>query len=218
MTSNTAVVRLARDYSELIRDPLPNIRAAPSPDNMLNWHFIFVGGKDTGFEGGYYHGVIKFVKEYPFKPPFYSMHIESGRFVLGKDICITNSSYHTESWNPLWSISGILTGFVAFFHDTKQIHFIGSASNQSDESYVKFAKETPKKIIENKILNELFPDVIEQIKAEQNGRPLCHTLPFPPEYYVEKERQEKHDQCNMAEINYEAQLQYDSYDESDGEE
>ena len=38
--------------------------AEPLPSNMLEWHFVFIGPDDTPFQGGQYHGKIKFPPEY----------------------------------------------------------------------------------------------------------------------------------------------------------
>ena len=35
---------------------MPNIRACPSPTNLLEWHYALEGVKGTPYEGGVYHG------------------------------------------------------------------------------------------------------------------------------------------------------------------
>jgi ubiquitin-conjugating enzyme E2 J2 len=38
-------------------------------DNLLEWHFVIKGPKDTPYSGGAYHGKLIFPSEYPYKPP-----------------------------------------------------------------------------------------------------------------------------------------------------
>ena len=39
------------------------------PNNILEWHFVIKGPKDTPYAGGAYHGKLIFPSEYPYKPP-----------------------------------------------------------------------------------------------------------------------------------------------------
>ena len=111
---NSALVRLRKDYRSLKRDPEPYILAEPDPQNLLNWHYLIQGPPDTPYFGGIYHGLLKFPKEYPFKPPSIIMYTPSGRFQTNTRLCLSMSDYHPESWNPSWSVGTILTGLVSF--------------------------------------------------------------------------------------------------------
>lgn len=42
---------------------------AGRPSNILEWHFVISGPKDSPYEGGQYHGKLVFPSEYPYKPP-----------------------------------------------------------------------------------------------------------------------------------------------------
>jgi ubiquitin-conjugating enzyme E2 J2 len=87
--------------------------ARSSPNDILEWHYVLEGSKGTPFAGGYYYGKIKFPPEYPYKPPGISMATPNGRFMTQKKICLM----HPESWNPMWSVSSILTGHLSFMMD-----------------------------------------------------------------------------------------------------
>lgn len=78
--------------------------------------------------------------EYPFKPPAIMMLTPSGRFATGTRLCLSMSDFHPvrfcsvmaaftkvgwhhlsgllrltqESWNPMWTVSSILTGLLSF--------------------------------------------------------------------------------------------------------
>lgn len=68
------------------------------------------GAKGSPYEGGYYHGKLKFPPEYPLKPPSIMMITPSGRFKPNTRLCLSMSDFHPESWNPMWSVSTILMG------------------------------------------------------------------------------------------------------------
>lgn len=68
------------------------------------------GAKGSPYEGGYYHGKLKFPPEYPLKPPSILMLTPSGRFKPNTRLCLSMSDFHPESWNPMWSVSTILMG------------------------------------------------------------------------------------------------------------
>jgi ubiquitin-conjugating enzyme E2 J2 len=121
--------RLQREYQAIIRDPPPNILATPNPSNILEWHFVFFGPKDTPYSGGVYHGKLRFPEEYPHKPPSIMMITPSGRFVPNKRLCFTMSDYHPELWNPMWSVSSILMGLLSFMIDRYDFLVVGSFDN-----------------------------------------------------------------------------------------
>ncbi len=70
--------------------------------------------KGTVYQGGYYHGVVTFPKEYPYKPPSINMLTPNGRFKTATRLCLSMSDFHPESWNPLWSVGTILMGLHSF--------------------------------------------------------------------------------------------------------
>lgn len=78
--SRTATARLKQDFVRLIKDPVPYVRAAPLPSNILTWYYVVTGPKDSPFYGGYYLGKLEFPNEYPFRPPAIYMITPNGRF------------------------------------------------------------------------------------------------------------------------------------------
>lgn len=76
-------------------------------------------------QGGLYHGRIILPAEYPFKPPSFVMLTPSGRFEIGKKICLSISERHPEHWQPSWSMRTALMALVAFL-PTKGKGAIGS--------------------------------------------------------------------------------------------
>lgn len=66
------------------------------------------GPQDSVYSTGLYHGRIKFPNNYPFAPPDIIFTTPSGRFDVGKKICLTVTGFHPESWQPAWSTRTIL--------------------------------------------------------------------------------------------------------------
>jgi ubiquitin-conjugating enzyme E2 J2 len=75
-----STTRLRREFKELQKNPLQNIRAAPKETNVLEWHYVIIGQEKTDYADGYYHGTVVFPSEYPYKPPTIRMMTPSGRF------------------------------------------------------------------------------------------------------------------------------------------
>lgn len=86
----------------------------PLDDNIFEWHFTIRGPRESDFEGGVYHGKIMLPSEYPFKPPDIMFLTPSGRFEVGKKVCLTVSSHHEETWRPSWSLRTVLIAIIAF--------------------------------------------------------------------------------------------------------
>ncbi len=49
--STTATARLKQDFSRLIKDPVPYVRAVPLPSNILVWYYVVTGPEKTSYEG-----------------------------------------------------------------------------------------------------------------------------------------------------------------------
>ncbi|CAF3341602.1 unnamed protein product [Rotaria sp. Silwood1] len=177
MKSNSAFQRLQVEYRRLIKDPIPYLTAQPLSSNLLEWRFVVRGPHDTPYEGGIYQGKIIFPSEYPFKPPskiyFFINTINylfnqgifmltpNGRFQINKSLCLTITSYHPDSWNPSWSISSILNGFLSFMCDTSAT--LGSIQTSYAQK-CKYASDSLSYNIRDPVFCELFPDITEEIK------------------------------------------------------
>ncbi|KAJ2376330.1 Ubiquitin-conjugating enzyme E2 6, partial [Coemansia sp. RSA 2607] len=114
MASRAAFKRLNKEYLAIQANPPPFITAKPLESNILEWHYVLRGPPDTPYEGGEYHGRLRFPSEYPYKPPAIQMITPSGRFQTNIDICMSMSNYHPNTWNPAWSVATILNGLLSF--------------------------------------------------------------------------------------------------------
>ncbi|CAN0418939.1 unnamed protein product [Lampetra fluviatilis] len=126
-----AVKRLMKEAQEL-REPTQHYFAQPLEDNLFEWHFSVRGPPDSDFEGGIYHGRIILPPEYPMRPPSIIMLTASGRFEVGKKICLSISGHHPETWQPSWSIRTALLALIGFM-PTKGEGAIGSLDYSAEE-------------------------------------------------------------------------------------
>lgn len=81
MANILGIKRLTKEYKDLQESKTNlNFVAEPDSDNIFDWHYCLFGLEGSSYEGGYYHGMLKFPKEYPMKPPSVIMITPSGRF------------------------------------------------------------------------------------------------------------------------------------------
>eukprot|EP00667_Euglena_gracilis_P007907 EG_transcript_7990 len=118
MASKGAITRLKKEYVAFAKDPPPFIQAAMDEKNLLHWDYVLEGPPDSPYHGGWYYGRLKFPKDYPFKPPEILMITPSGRFETNTPLCLSMSSFHPESWNPMWTVGTVLTGLLSFMLET----------------------------------------------------------------------------------------------------
>lgn len=156
--SNTALQRLRKEFKKLQKEPVPNIEAVPRESNMLEWNYCITGPKDSPYEGGFYHGKLKFPANYPYKPPSIYMCTPSGRFQINKRLCLSMSDFHPETWNPLWSVSSILSGLLSFMLEDKPTY--GSIETSTDEK-IRLAKYSLDFNMKSAVFRECFPHYID---------------------------------------------------------
>ena len=90
------------------------VRLSPMSSNLLEWHFSFTGVQDSSFAGGIYHGRIRLHPEYPRKAPSISMLTPTGRWEVGKEICLSASAYHQETWDTSWNLRTLVLSLRNF--------------------------------------------------------------------------------------------------------
>ena len=113
------------------------VRLSPINNNFLHWHFSFTGVANSSFDGGIYHGRIILNKDYPRKAPSICILTPNGRWEVGKDICLSASSYHQETWDMKWNLRTLVMALRG--HMLTQPREIGSISSTPDR-HRQFAK------------------------------------------------------------------------------
>ncbi|KAL4939935.1 ubiquitin-conjugating enzyme/RWD-like protein [Aspergillus oleicola] len=107
--------RLMKEATELSSSPSPHFHAAPvSDENLFDWHFTLTGPPSTPYESGIYHGRITFPPSYPLRPPSFRFLTPSGRFEVNREICLSISGHHEETWQPAWGVRTALTAIRSF--------------------------------------------------------------------------------------------------------
>ena len=125
---SSAIKRIMSEVRELQNDDTPDFTAAPTEDNLFEWHFTLRGPQDTAFEKGLYHGKLTLPSEYPFKAPHVIFLTPNGRWSVDTKVCVTFTGFHEESWQPAWGIRTALLGIQALMTSKKDEAGYGAAS------------------------------------------------------------------------------------------
>lgn len=102
-------------------------------------------------------GKLHFPELYPYKPPAVYMITPNGRFKCNQRLCLSMSDFHPETWNPLWSVSAVLTGLLSFMLGNEDT--VGSVQT-SNAHKLKLAKASHQYNRTDKTFRELFPEFI----------------------------------------------------------
>jgi len=159
--STTAAARLRKDYSRIMKDPVPFITAHPHPSNILEWHYVVTGPPGSSYENGVYHGKLVFPPEYPFKPPSIYMLTPNGRFSVNTRLCLSISDFHPDTWNPAWSVSTILTGLLSFMLESAPT--LGSIE-ASDRERRNLAQRSLEYNLKCKLFCDIFPELAKELR------------------------------------------------------
>lgn len=140
-TRSPTIKRILKEASEITAAPSADYTAAPLETNLFEWHFTLRGPPEPSpFAKGIYHGRIVLPPTYPLRPPSFRFLTPSGRFETNREICLSISGHHEESWQPAW---GIRTALVAIrsFMDTDAKGQIGGIDT-STSVRERFARES----------------------------------------------------------------------------
>lgn len=175
MMRNQTYSRLKIERDQFIKDPSHEINAYPLKEDIFTWHFTIKGVKETEFEGGFYHGVIKLPTKYPYEPPSIMFLNPSGRFEVNMDVCLSVTRFHKEEWQAAWTskyiyipyifllVRTILQAIAAFFQVKEDTAAIG-ALNYPKETRQKLAIQSQKYKCE---ICGLIKDTIMEKKDEE---------------------------------------------------
>lgn len=151
---------LKRDFGILI---------APEEGNYYNVHFILCGAKDTPYEGGLYHGMIRLNQNHPISAPNIYIITPNGRFipescpidVKNRGICTTDTAFHPESWSPLKDIERVIIGFYSLMSD-KYDGGIGGMDSSDNQKKI-LARMSHQHLIDDMYVRNLFPDLYKSL-------------------------------------------------------
>ncbi len=164
-----AVARLRKEYAKMIREPVDGIEAVPREENLLEWHYVIIGPRDSPYEGGQYWGRLVFPKEYPYKPPAVYMNTPNGRFQINNTrLCMSMSDFHPETWNPLWSVSSIVSGVRSFLVENEPTY---GSMVASDSQRRQLARDSYAWNQKNTIFSSLFPHLMDRVWTDPSAAP-----------------------------------------------
>ncbi|RMZ70437.1 ubiquitin-conjugating enzyme e2 j1 [Pyrenophora seminiperda CCB06] len=130
-----------KEASELSTSPASEYHAEPLETNLFEWHFTIRGPPEPSpYAGGIYHGRIVLPSSYPLRPPSFRFLTPTGRFEVNREICLSISGHHEETWQPAW---GVRTALVAIrsFMDTDAKGQLGGIECSNDARQ-RMAKES----------------------------------------------------------------------------
>ncbi|OAA53307.1 Ubiquitin-conjugating enzyme/RWD-like protein [Niveomyces insectorum RCEF 264] len=108
------VRRILREAQELAAAPSADFAANPLETDLFEWHFTLRGPPSSVYAEGAYHGRILLPPTYPLRPPSFRFVTPSGRFEANREICLSISGHHEETWQPAWSLRTALVALRAF--------------------------------------------------------------------------------------------------------
>ena len=120
-SKNPTIKRILKEASELAGQPSTDYHAAPLETDLFEWHFTIRGPPSPSpFDGGMYHGRIVLPPAYPLKPPSFRFLTPTGRFEVNREICLSISGHHEETWQPAWGIRTALIAIRSFMDTSGQ--------------------------------------------------------------------------------------------------
>jgi ubiquitin-conjugating enzyme E2 J2 len=169
MATDICTRRLTKELKALAKDPIksPRIKVCPNESNILEMHYVIEGSEGTPYAGGFYHGKLIFPKEYPLKPPSVMICTPNGRFHPDRRLCLSMSDFHPESWNPMWSVSTILTGLYSFMIEKGQT--LGSMESTTSQKQ-QFARQSLEYNVRDPVFAKLFPEYVDLYKERVAAR------------------------------------------------
>nr|BAT25225.1 host Ubc6 [Nitzschia sp. IriIs04] len=181
MATDLCTRRLTKELRALQKDPIksPKITVQPNEANILEMHYVIEGSPDTAYAGGFYWGKLVFPKTYPLKPPSVMMMTPSGRFQPRRRLCLSMSDFHPETWNPMWSVSTILTGLYSFMLETAPT--LGSIETTTSKKHA-LARQSLEFNVRDPVFCRLFPEYVELHKQrlEERQKALGIAEPIAP--------------------------------------
>ncbi|OTB06066.1 hypothetical protein M426DRAFT_319141 [Hypoxylon sp. CI-4A] len=113
-SKSPTIRRILKEAAELSTSPSPDYTAAPLETDLFEWHFTLRGPPRSCFAEGLYHGRIVLPATYPLRPPSFRFATPSGRFEANREICLSISGHHEETWQPAWGVRTALVALRSF--------------------------------------------------------------------------------------------------------
>lgn len=131
MSRNPTIKRILKESAELSTHPSPDFTAAPLESDLYEWHFTLRGPPaPSPYANAIYHGRIVLPPAYPLKPPSFRFLTPTGRFEVNREICLSISGHHEETWQPAWGIRTALVAIRSFMDSDAKGQVGGMDANE----------------------------------------------------------------------------------------
>jgi len=133
--SEITLKRLKQEKKDLEKNKCDFMQAIQDETNPLIFYFLLKGDNNSSFAGGYYMGKVILPQRYPHEPCDIMLLTPNGRFEIDRKICLTNTGFHPDEWNPTWTINRILIGLNSVWteEDNKSLGHIIMSNNSRRE-------------------------------------------------------------------------------------
>ncbi|CAD8058992.1 unnamed protein product [Paramecium primaurelia] len=164
MAQQLSIQRLLREYDKLQKLNNNQFICEPNPTNIFEWHFVIYNLTDS-FAGGYYHGILQMPPDYPLKPPTLKFITPSGRFEVGKPVCLSFTNFHPESWSSAQTIESMMISIISFMY-TNENTTGGIISSHLEKQ--KQALNSKKFNLQNEQFTKIFKKHFDKLKLTDN--------------------------------------------------
>ncbi|KAF9770049.1 hypothetical protein IL306_012458 [Fusarium sp. DS 682] len=113
-SKSPTIRRILREAAEISNSPSADYTAEPLESDLFEWHFTLRGPPNSVYSNGIYHGRIILPPTYPLRPPSFRFMTPSGRFEANREICLSISGHHEETWQPAWGVRTALVALRSF--------------------------------------------------------------------------------------------------------
>ena len=157
--NRVTIKRINAEIRMLKKNKNNNVGIFHNPDNILQIYFKFKGLEESDYDLGEYICRIDHNPQYPVKAPNLMILTPNGRFEINRKICLTNTSFHQETWAPAgWNLESFIQAFISVFHSDSKTDRIGIGhikikNKEQTQQYAQSSKSFNKEIeIENKLI------------------------------------------------------------------
>ena len=115
-STSASIKRLQKELQGLQENPIGYVSAAPNYEDMFNWTATIIGPPETPYEGGVFTVLIKFPRDYPFKPPRIQFLTPVFHPNINRkgDICL---NILRDKWSPALTISKVLLSICSLLNE-----------------------------------------------------------------------------------------------------
>ncbi|KAK1594721.1 ubiquitin-conjugating enzyme [Colletotrichum navitas] len=180
-SKSPTIRRILREAQELSSSPSPDYTATPIESDLFEWHFTFRGPPNSSYSEGIYHGRIVLPPTYPLRPPSFRFLTPSGRFETNREICLSISGHHEETWQPAWGVRTALVALRSFMETDPKGQLGGLETSDAVRKRHATASHTFKCPTCAKTNLEIIRDCEDAAKANADSSGITAEVEIPSE-------------------------------------